>query len=262
MSEHRPDTSPVPYRLNAAARLQASAVKQALYDVCFDIRCKLEPCISMGEVNLPLDARVSRPLRKAISQGIYEQNEMDIVSKTLEVKDRVLECGAGIGLLSAYCALRVGSDKVTTIEANPFMAPLIFHTFALNHVRPELVIGAIGRAHGRIDFHVRRNFWASSSHPDRADGAVQTLSVPVIPLDEEVRRWKPTYLFIDIEGAEESLVGCSELPGVTKIMAEVHPELIGDTGVEAFLKWLRGLGFVRDNALSKEREFFLRRNLS
>lgn len=215
---------------------------------------------SIGPVLVPLDLSVSRPLRRTIAAGNYEDPEMRIVTQTLEKFDRVLECGAGIGLLSSYCAMRLGSDRVRTVEANPFMAPLIARTFDMNKVRPALVVGAIGPMHGQIDFHVRHNFWASSAHPDRAGGAALTISVPLIPLHDEILRHRPSYLFIDIEGGEASLIGCSDLPGVTKIMAEVHPELIGAEGVEAFVGWLEDLGFVKNVALSHEREFFFSRS--
>jgi FkbM family methyltransferase len=233
---------------------------QAIRDSVFDFQCRFTPYTAIGKVRLPLDSEISTPLRRTLSDGTYEQNEMEIVARTLTGEDRVLECGAGLGLLSAYCALAIGSEKVRTYEANPFMASLIAKTYALNNVSPSLVIGAIGPRVGQLEFHIRHNFWASSSHPDRAEGAAQTITVPMLSLDEEVRRNRPTYLFIDIEGAEQHLAGCSELPGVCKVMTEVHPELIGESGVAAYLDWLRNLGFVKDEALSREREFFFSRD--
>ena len=230
-------------------------LKQTISDALFDFRCRLHPEASIFSVRLPLDPILSRPLRQAIAGRLYERNEMDIVIMTLEPNDRVLECGAGIGLLSSYCAMRLGSDRVRTVEANPFMAPLIARTFDMNKVRPALVVGAIGPVHGQIDFHVRHNFWASSAHPDRADGAALTISVPLIPLHDEILRHRPSYLFIDIEGGEEQLTDSSDLPGVSKVMAEVHPELIG-AGVDRFVSWLQRLGFVKNEALSHAREFF------
>jgi tRNA A58 N-methylase Trm61 len=61
----------------------------------------------LGKVALPLDMRISTSLRRAIVRGEYEKNELEIVRRTLEPGDRVLECGAGIGLLSTYCSLEI-----------------------------------------------------------------------------------------------------------------------------------------------------------
>jgi FkbM family methyltransferase len=171
-----------------------------------------------------------------------------------------LELGAGIGLLATYCSLEIGSDQVKTFEANPFMLPLITKTFALNGVSPTFVIGAIGPRYGQIEFHVRENFWASSSHHGRAEGSVQTITVPVCALHDEIVATRPTYLVIDIEGAEENLVGSSELPGVKKVMVELHPELIGEAGVRSFLGWLSDLGFRKDGDISKDVEIYLERH--
>jgi len=213
----------------------------------------------VGRVALPLDMRISVELRRSILRGEYEKNEMEIVRRTLRSDDRVLECGAGIGLLATYCSLEIGSDRVKTFEANPFMLPLISKTFALNSVSPTLVIGAIGSQDGQIEFHVRENFWASSSHPDRADGSVETITVPMRSLQDEIVATRPTYLFVDIEGAEKNLVGSSELPGVKKAMVELHPELIGEAGVRSFLGWLSDLGFRQDGDISKDRELYFER---
>jgi FkbM family methyltransferase len=152
------------------------------------------------------------------------------------------------------------SDRVKTFEANPFMQPLISKTFALNGVSPELVMGAIGAKRGELEFHVRANFWASSSHHARAEGSVQTIAVPVHALHEEILATRPTYLLVDIEGAEVGLVDSSELPGVRKVMVEVHPDLIGEGGVRRFLGWLSDLGFKKDDGISENIEIYLERS--
>ena len=54
-------------------------------------------------------------------------------------------------------------------------------------------------------------------------------------------------------------VGSSELPGVKKVMVELHPELIGEAGVRSFLGWLSDLGFRKDGDISKDVEIYLER---
>lgn len=226
------------------------SIRRTLEDVALSAKGFAE----IRGITLPT-RHVSAEMRRAMADGIYERNELDIVERTLEPDDRVLECGAGIGLLSTFCAKRVGSDRVKTFEANPFMASIIAKTYELNRVFPKLVIGAIGAAHDQIDFHVRKNFWPSSSHVDRAQGA-RTITVPCCALNAEILATRPTYLCIDIEGAEEHLVGCSDLDGVLRVMVEVHPELIGESAVDRFIGWLNSLGFTKNDSISKERELF------
>jgi FkbM family methyltransferase len=234
-------------------------LRQVLKDAALNVRCLIKKHVSIGVVALPLDLRVSASIRREILRGGYEAHEFDIVRRTLSPDDRVLEFGTGLGLLATYCSLEIGSDRVKTFEANPFMLPLICKSFALNGVSPKCVIGAIGPKFGQIDFHVRGNFWASSSHEGRSEGSAQTITVPMCALQDEIMVSKPTYLFIDIEGAETSLVGSSELPGVVKIMIEVHPELIGEKGVGRVLGWLSDLGFSKHDDFSKDNEIYLER---
>jgi FkbM family methyltransferase len=233
--------------------------RQRIADVLLDQRSRLRPRHTLAGVVLPLDRQISLTLRRRILQGNYESHELKIVKETLEPADTVLECGAGIGLLAAYCARQLGSDRVTTFEANPQLRAIISRTFQLNSVSPRLIICAIGASHGYVEFFIRYNFWASSSHVGRADGSRLMITVPVCPLHDEVVRYKPTYLFIDIEGGEAGLAGCSELPGVTKVMTEVHPELIGDEGSARFTGWLREIGFRKDERLSMDHEMFFSR---
>lgn len=234
-------------------------LRQAISDAAVNLRTKVLPRAKISGVSLPIDERISLPLRRMILDGSYERNELDIVERTLSKSDRVLECGAGIGLLSAYCAKRLGNEPVRTFEANPYMAPIIQSTFELNEVTPMLINGAIGAGRGEMEFHVRKNFYASSSHPGRVDGSMQTIRVTVHDLHDEVMNHRPTFLFIDIEGGEEGLAGCSSLPGVQKVMAEVHPDLIGQEGVRKFVSWLESLGFKKDFGISKEQELFFSR---
>jgi FkbM family methyltransferase len=234
--------------------------RRAVEDGVLDARCRMLQRTTIDRVVLPLDRAISPALRRIILRREYERNEIDIVRKTLDPEDKVLECGAGLGLLATYCALRIGSDRVKTFEANPFMLPLISKTFTLNHVAPALVIGAIGPKHGQIGLHVRENFWASSSHHRRLPGSLRTIGVLMHALHDEILDNRPTYLVLDIEGAEHTLVGSSELPGVRKVMIELHPELIGDDGVHAVLGWLSDLGFRKDREISKELEMFLARH--
>lgn len=233
---------------------------QAIADAALNFRSVVLPRANVGGIRLPIDKRISLDLRRIIVNGKYEENELGIVGQTLEKGDRVLECGAGIGFLATYCAKHLGNNSVTTFEANPLMQEVIQQTFDLNGVSPGLIMGAIGPKRGTMPFHVRKNFWASSSHAGRAVGSIKTVDVPVYELHAEIVKFKPTYLFIDIEGGEDYLTGCSNLPGVRKVMAEVHPDLIGNDGVTRFVRWLEQLGFKKDG-LSKDRELYFARTI-
>jgi hypothetical protein len=123
-----------------------------------------------------------------------------------------------------------------------------------------LVMGMIGANSGTANFYIRYNFWASSSHAGRAEGAKRVTPVRVHALDQEISEYHPTFLIMDIEGGEESLIGSSDLSGINKIMMELHPDLIGDSGVDRVLSWLRVLGFVLDVSIGTRNVVFLKSN--
>jgi len=62
---------------------------------------------------------ITAGIGKEIYFGDYERKEATIVSQRLTADDVVLEIGAGIGFLSAYCAKRIGSERVFAYDANP-----------------------------------------------------------------------------------------------------------------------------------------------
>ena len=178
----------------------------------------------------------------------YEKPERDLVASTLRDNDIVMEIGSGLGVISALCAKRIGSRRVFTYEANPELEPLIRETHALNEVSPSLSICLLGEAPGSREFWITREFWASSMI--RPNAAAQCVRVPVIPLNEELRRVQPTFLIVDIEGGEVELFDFADLTSVHRIAMEIHPNVIGETGVERLGERLASAGFVLDRALS------------
>ena len=185
-------------------------------------------------------------VRAAIVDGRYEAPELHALNLALRPGDTVLELGTGLGLLSTVCAQRIGSARVHTFEANPALEPRIRETWALNGVAPTLTLAMLGEQAGVHDFHVHEAFWSSSATD--AVGSVRTVSVPVRPLNEEIRRIDPDVLVMDIEGGEAELLRFADLHRIQRIVAEFHERMLGRVAIDAMLTRLYGLGFriVRD----------------
>ena len=191
-----------------------------------------------------LDAEV----RGAILDGSYEAPELRALASALRADDVVLELGTGLGLLSSWCAQRIGSARVHTFEANPALEPRIRETFALNGVAPALGVAMLGEHAGEHDFHVHEAFWASSATD--ATGAAHTVRVPVRPLNDEIRRIGPSLLVMDIEGGEAELLRFADLQGVQRIVAEFHEGMLGRAAIDTMIGRLYREGFciVRDTS--------------
>jgi FkbM family methyltransferase len=205
---------------------------------------------------LPVDhPAVSEGIAREIALGDYEAKEIEIVAKRLEPQDVVLEVGAGLGFLSAYCAKRVGAQSVHAYEANPELIPLIRETYAKNEVAPNLVNAVLAKGAGEREFKVAGEFWASSAH--RSEG--RTIKVPQADRDAELARIKPTFLIVDIEGGEAEFFAGADLQSVRKICVETHADVLGDRVLSEMFAGLVAQGFALDFSLIRKNVFFLRR---
>lgn len=200
---------------------------------------------------------ISPHIRREIALGNYERKEIEIVERRLEADDVVMEIGAGIGFLSAWCAKRVGDGRVFAYEANPALMDVIARTYELNAVAPEARNVLLGRGAGEREFNVEPEFWASSLQTKSAQAKV--VRVAQVDLNAEIARIRPTFMVVDIEGGERELFEYACLDGVRKVCVEVHPHVIGNGGIRAMLERLFAQGFVLDFNLVRKNVIFLYR---
>lgn len=174
------------------------------------------------KIKIPLLA--SNVIRSALFEGYYEASELQIVMNRLSQDDIVMEIGAGLGLLSTYCAKQIGNDKVFTFEANPALKQPIKTNYALNQVNPKLEIGLVGAQAGFSTFYVNNDFWGSSIINTAEN--TKPIKIPVISFNEKIREINPTFLLIDIEGGEYELLKYADFHNVKKLMIEIHKRIL------------------------------------
>ena len=213
--------------------------------------------VRIAGIRLPVSRSFAPAMRKRLHAGRYEASEIALLRRHLAPSDRVLEFGAGLGFLASACAKIVGSDSVVTVEANPDMHPYIHDTFRLNRVAPNLICAAVGAADGTSVLHINDNFWSTSTRC--RPGVVRTIEVETISFASLVERVSPTFLIIDIEGAEIDLVSSPIADSVRCILIEVHKQLIGDDAIESVCNWLMQSGFHKVDAVADESTLFWRR---
>lgn len=213
--------------------------------------------ITIEGVRIRIGKHMSRRVERALSKGGYEREELRLIGAVLAPADVVLEVGAGLGLVSSYCAKRIGSNRVFAYEADPELEPCIRETYQLNGVDPTLEMCAIGPRAGRVTLYRDKHF-VSSSVVRRRVGA-QPVEVPGRALNYVVEKVRPTLLVIDAEGAERDLFEGAILPTVHKIVLELHDRVIGPDGTDRVRAQLTGLGFEVDQALSSPEHLVLGR---
>ena len=192
-----------------------------------------------------------------MSRGRYERDELRLIGQLLSPDDVVLEVGAGLGVLSAYCAKRLGSSRVFAYEANPDLEASIRDTYSLNHVQPTLEMCAVGADAGKVTLYRDKDLWASSVL--RPPGRVRPVEVPVKALSEVAQVVRPTLLIVDAEGAEGELFDHAHLPTVTRIVLELHERVIGPVGARRVRSTLAAMGFEELPELSAGEHLVLQR---
>jgi FkbM family methyltransferase len=209
-------------------------------------------------VLLPTEgAGISQGIRKQIFFSEYEDKEIEIVAKRLASDDVVMEVGAGIGFLSAYCAKRIGSERVFAYEANPALMDLIAATHKANGVAPAVRNVLLARGEGEREFHVEPEFWASSAVQGSASATM--IRVPQADLNAELRRVRPSFLIVDIEGGELEFFELADLATVRKICVETHPGIHSSAALSKMLGGLIAQGFALDFTLMRKNVLYLSR---
>lgn len=212
-------------------------------------------------VELPLNLPViTRPIKKDIFFGGYEAKEAELVKKFIAPTDIVFEVGAGIGFLSALCAKVVGNESVHAYEANPQLIEVIRQVHEKNGVSPFVHNVLLGDGKGERTFWLEKDYWASSLVKGTAEA--QPITISQIDLNSEIRRIKPTFMIVDIEGGEYEFFNKIDLAPVQKLCIEVHPHVLGNDRVCEILGWLFGQGFSLEIGCMKKFVFYLYRTSS
>ncbi len=199
----------------------------------------------------PADPAVLSPrIRRALRQNAYEKKEFEAISAIVRPRDTVMELGAGIGFMSTVAARLCKVRAVTAFEANPALIPYIRAVHAANGVADRASVRnalLAPEAGAPVEFYIRKNLLASSMEPmqgDRDGGVVATARVEVQSINAVLRELRPSILICDIEGAEADLLPHADLSGLRAAIVELHPQWIGQAGVQAVFDAMHRAGLT------------------
>jgi FkbM family methyltransferase len=186
---------------------------------------------------------ISPELKTFFYKESYEEAEIGILSKHLSTEDVVMEIGAGIGFLSAFCAKQIGSNKVFAYEANPFMIDKIKETYQLNSISPTVKNLLLADKEKEVSFYLEKNFWSSST-VKRSNNA-ECVQVESVNVNQEIEQIKPSLLIVDIEGGEKDLIPVIDFDKneIQKLIIELHPHVIGKQKASDLIAHLIKQGF-------------------
>jgi len=167
------------------------------------------------KVYFPKDSLI---FRLACEQGIYEQDNLDILSLLVRPNSTYFDIGANIGLMSIPILQRNDSCMVVSFEPSPNTLRFLSRTVESSNFfeRWKIVGKAVGSQVGTLGFFMASpDMGAFDGFKDtRRANTDRQIEVPVTTIDvewEALGRPAVSVIKIDIEGAElEALKGASK----------------------------------------------------
>ena len=201
------------------------------------------------------DAPHLRPgMIAAMQSGGYERHELTIGLAAIRPGARILELGAGSGVVGAVLARHCAPAAMLAIEANPHLLPHIKALYAYNGLTHRIslqhgVVLTAPDAPDTVTFYVTGNFLGSGLTPQKPERSV-AVTVPVLPYTALKASFPHDTIMMDIEGGELDFLRHADLSGVDTFIAELHRPIYGREGMAEIRTLLQTAGLVFDDAAS------------
>lgn len=226
----------------------------------FSMKYSLYKWKKIEGIFIPVRMGYGYSVLRFIHNGQYEQGEISIIKSTLKKEDVVLELGTGVGFVSAFCCSIAGNENVYTFEANAMLKEAITKLYKKNKVNPRLTFAMLGEAAGVKNFYRNTKSFLASSSENFNDTGYECEEIPVLSLNDTIRRIQPTYLMMDIEGGEFDIFNIIDFYSIKKIQFELHPAVLGEEKVQSIFNKLRNNNFSADTKLSQGNNFYFQKN--
>jgi FkbM family methyltransferase len=224
------------------------SLRQLSHWLVYQYRVSRRKIVEIAGIRIRVGRHMSPGVERAVTRGGMLEDELRLIGMILTPQDIALEIGAGLGVVSAYCAKRLGSGCVFACEADPDLEPRIRETYGLNGVQPTLEMCAVRAMAGRVTIY-RSKHLVTSGAASPGNGA-QSIEVPGKALSYLVEKVRPTLLIVGEEGSAAELFDSARLPGVRKIVLELHERLTGEGKAKQVRGALAAIGFREDSRFS------------
>jgi FkbM family methyltransferase len=177
------------------------------------------------------------PILHQLYYGEYERPEINGLSSVIRPGDRILELGAGLGIISALAGRTTGpSGRVLSYEANPALLPDTQAFLAANEVTNVTLVNAVlvpEKDPKPRQFHLAQSFAESSLLGAEGRGPQGTVSVPAECLSTVLGTYRPDVLICDIEGAELELFPTFPASSLRAAVVELHPDRLTPAQIQS-----------------------------
>jgi len=209
--------------------------------------CKIVMELNVHGIRVPIRVEeVSAEIWTALETGLYEANEARRIPRVVRSRDRVLELGAGLGVITSLIAA-VEDVCVWSFEADPQTALLAKRVIDLNSTGNVVLTNGILDAGPprKVSFYRRADLWMSSGFAKQGPYE-RVMEITTSNIDTFIRQHRINVLVMDIEGAELDLLENAELPGIERVFLELHDHLYGLAGVRGISAALARKALIYD----------------
>ena len=194
-------------------------------------------------IEVPQGPHLTPGMIRALQDGSFAATQVRSALAALRPEDRVLNLGAGPGVLAAVIARNCRPAAILAFERDPGMIAQARALCRHNGLEDRITL-----RHGEV--------LAGPGADESSDPACVTSSdagpgdVPVTRHDRLRRVYLHNVIIMDIEGAERAFLRHANLTGVRLVLVDLHPGLYGRAGVRDCRRALGRAGYERDLGLS------------
>ena len=192
---------------------------------------------------------------KSMQEGRYERSEIKAGLAVIQPGARILEMGAGSGIVGAAIAKNCMAEKIISIKANPNLIDHICKLYDHNEISDIIevrhaVVLSEPSPPSMIDFFLRGNFLGSGLTIMKKPEKAIKVTVPVISYAALRAEFPHNVIVMDIEGAEREFLRDANLDGVETIILEVHRDIYGREGMREIRQSFANAGLQMDKSVS------------
>ncbi|MBO6603050.1 MAG: DUF563 domain-containing protein [Roseicyclus sp.] len=190
-------------------------------------------------VEVPAGPHLDRKKLRSLRDGFYERQEVRSAFGHIRNSDRLLELGAGSGIVGSAVALNCDVDALLSFEANSDMVPVARKLYARNGLEEKAeirhgIVVAGSDAPAEMAFAVAEDYLGSMVVDDgrAAIPGMRLETVPTVDFSKIVEEFRPTALLMDIEGGELTLLESADLSCFRVVVVELHRDIYGRDGMK------------------------------
>lgn len=192
---------------------------------------------------------------RSLNEGSYERREVACGLAAIPHGARLLELGAGAGVVGAILHRHLDCAATFSVEANPDLLPFIERLHRHNALGDGITVhhGVVlsdPEAPDHVTFNVTGNFLGSSLHLNPEKNTRQ-VEVPVLRYADLKTSFPHDAIMMDIEGGELDFLRHADLSGVNVFVAEMHRDVYGREGMRECRRLLEAGGLNFDENTSK-----------